>query len=426
MALKHGGTRPSMMAWHMRVVRSCTGRNTRRIGAALPCAAIALVLALSTSAAEARDRFKFRDLLNPITDETDDWRQRTTFTGRSLTFYGQISMGALAYDDGVSTRGYAPVDNSNSGSRVGILWQLPSLWQHEFVLRFEAGITPSPTSRINQTTGNHWRLSKDDVSLRKMEVIIDDFLYDGGTLTLGQGSMATDGIAEIDLSRTAVSAYSDVGSSAGGQFLRFSNGVMSTTRIGDVFNNYDGDRLTGYNADGSRKLRVRYDTPKWKGFSLAVAFGTDVVDGGDRNADIALRYERTRGGYRISAGLGYAFKEDREVTSGSFSMVHLPSGLTFSTAAGHSSAGGSYGYLKLGRIQTIFDVGDTAFSVDFYNGRDVAGRDSRSRSVGLAVTQAIERHNIEVFALLRRYSYEIPAASYRDSTAFLTGLRWKF
>lgn len=404
-------------------------RTGRRRGApwrAAPGLALTLGLALASAGDTTAEEAGLRDLLTPLTDETDDWRVRTLFTGRTLTFYGQVSVGALAHDDGVSTRAYAPVDNSNSGSRFGVLWQLHPLVQHDLVLRFETGITLSPTSRINQTTGTDWSLTRDDISLRKLELILNDFLQDGATLTLGQGSMATDGIAEIDLSRTALAAYSDVGPPAGGQFLRFSNGLLSTVQIGDVFDNYDGDRLTGYNADGSRKLRVRYDTRTWRGFSLAVAFGTDVVEGGNRNSDLALRYENTHGDYRISGGLGYAFKEDREVTSGSLSLVHLPSGLTVTTASGRSTAGGSYGYVKLGAIRDMFAMGETAFSVDYYHGTDVTGRDSLSRSVGLAVTQAVERRNVELFALLRRYSYDNPLADYREATSFLTGLRWKF
>ncbi|HBS50187.1 MAG TPA: porin [Rhodobacteraceae bacterium] len=366
------------------------------------------------------------DLLDPLADESDDWRVRRVFGGRSVTFYGQVSLGALAYDDGRSTRGYLPVDNANSGSRLGVLWEWPTLLSQTLVLRFGAGITPNPTSRVNQITGAAWSLDADDVQLRKLELILDDFLYDGGTLTVGQGSMATDGIAEIDLSRTALAAYSGVGPAAGGQFLRLAPGPLSSLRIGDVFDNYDGDRVTGHNADGSRKLRLRYDTPKWRGFSLAVAAGTDVIDGGDRNADIALRYDRVRGDYRISAGLGYAFKEDREVRSGSLSVLHRPSGLNLTAAAGHSSVGGAYGYAKLGRALDLWAMGETAVSPDLYHGTDIAGRASRSRSWGLAVVQSVEARNIEAFALLRRYAHDSPLADYRDATALLAGVRWKF
>lgn len=366
------------------------------------------------------------DLLTPLNDETDDWRVRTLFTGRTLTFYGQISLGALVHDDGVSTRAYVPVDNSNSGTRAGLLLQLHPLFGHPLVLRAEAGVALNPTTGVNQTTGVSGFTSS-DISLRKLELILDDVLGKGSTLYLGQGSMANDGIAEIDLSRTSVAAYSDVGSTAGGQFLRFSNGVLSTVQIGNVFDNYDGGRQSGYLSDGSRALRVRYDTPKWRGFTASFALGNDEVEGdGDTNGDVALRYDRIAGDYRVSGGIGFSLKNDTRVASGSLSVLHEPSGVNFTTSAGNSSDGGTYGYVKFGVIRSVFEFGDTAMSVDLYRGNDIAGNESQSTSFGLAMTQAIDARNIELFGVLRRHSYSIPIASYRDATSLLAGLRWKF
>jgi hypothetical protein len=42
-----------------------------------------------------------------------------------------------------------------------------------------------------------------------------------GRISVGQGSMATDGVTNLDLSGTSVIGYSSVGDSASGQFLRF-------------------------------------------------------------------------------------------------------------------------------------------------------------------------------------------------------------
>ena len=82
----------------------------------------------------------------------------------------------------------------------------------------------------------------------------------------GQGSMATDGIAEIDLSGTKIAAFSSVDKPAGGFLLRLPDGKLATTRIADVFDNFDGDCIRGVNSDGSRKLRLRYATPALLGF----------------------------------------------------------------------------------------------------------------------------------------------------------------
>ena len=68
--------------------------------------------------------------------------------------------------------------------------------------------------------------------------------------------MATDGIAEIDLSGTDVIGYSGVGDSASAQIIRYSDPTLffaDNPQIGQAFQNYDGGRLA----------RVRYDTPSF-------------------------------------------------------------------------------------------------------------------------------------------------------------------
>jgi hypothetical protein len=77
-------------------------------------------------------------------------------------------------------------------------------------------------------------------------------------------------------------------------------------------------------------------------------------------------------------------------------------------------------------LRSFFPIGKTAVSLDLYNGANLVSRGSTARSVGLAVSQQIRRHNIEIFGLLRRYDFDDQANDYLASTAFFTGLRWKF
>lgn len=228
-------------------------------GAFVQTALFSLALCLAAGSAQSEEQSR-PDLLTPLTDPTDDWRTRTTLTGQSITLYGQISPALLGYDDGLTRDTYGPVGNSNASTRIGLLWQLYPIWGLDLVARFEGGITPRASNTINQIDSSGDGFSFDGTHVRKLELIFDNPRL--GTLSLGQGSMATDGIAEIDLSGTKVTAYSAVSQSAGGQFLRLSNGTLSTLIIGDVFNNFDGNNVTGYNSDGSRALRARYDTPK--------------------------------------------------------------------------------------------------------------------------------------------------------------------
>lgn len=378
----------------------------------------------TTGAVAAQERH-LNDFLTPLTDPTDDWRTRTTPTGQPITIYGQISQALLSYNDGSSRQTHAPLDNSNASTRVGFLWHLYPIWGINAVARFEGGITPRASNAINQIDASGEGFSIDGSHIRKLELIIDDDQL--GTLSLGQGSMATDSIAEIDLSQTKVTAYSAVSQTAGGQFLRLVDGRFSPLIIGDVFNNFDGDNVTGSDSDGSRKLRIRYDTPEYKGLKFSFAVGKDSLnESGNTYADFAARYSGQFRDIRISAGAGHSMKGDEEVTSGSASALHRQTGLNVTVALGHSTTTGRYNYIKFGLIRKFVAFGDTAISIDLYDGDDIVGPGSNSRSIGLAVSQQIKAKNIEVYGLVRRYDYDDRAFDYQTSMAFFTGIRWKF
>ncbi|SHI70215.1 porin [Shimia gijangensis] len=383
------------------------------------------ILGLGASQGSAEPVTATIDKLIPLTDPTDDWRVRTTITGQRITMYGQISQAFLGYDDGQVGTTFFPVDNSNASTRVGFLWQLYPILGLDAVARFEGGITPRASNSMSQLDSSGSGFSFDGTHVRKLELILDNARF--GTLSLGQGSTATDSVAEIDLSQTKVTAYSSVSQTAGGQYLRLADGNLSTLIIGDVFDNFDGDNVTGYNSDGSRKLRIRYDTPSFNGFKLSAAAGKDTVTNNPAtHLDMALRYEGKFDAFRLSAGAGLSDHGARKVTSGSLSALHYGTGGNITVALGTENTSGDYIYVKLGLIREIFAAGDTAFSLDYYNGNDLSVAGSNSRSFGLAVSQQIKKKNIEVFGLIRRYEFDDPANSYKPSLAIFTGVRWKF
>ncbi|WP_299356572.1 porin [uncultured Shimia sp.] len=365
------------------------------------------------------------DKLIPLTDPTDDWRVRTTLTGQKITMYGQVSQAFLGYDDGLVRNTFVPVDNSNASTRVGFLWQLYPVFGLNAVARFEGGITPRASNAMSQLDSSGSGFSFDGTHVRKLELILDSARF--GTLSFGQGSTATDSIAEIDLSQTKVTAYSAVSQTAGGQYLRLANGSLSTLVIGNVFDNFDGDNVTGYNSDGSRKLRIRYDSPSFKGFKFSAAAGKDTVTNNPAtHLDMALRYEGKFDKFQFSGGIGYSDHEARKVTSGSLSALHYDTGVNITVALGSENASGDYTYVKLGLIREIVAAGDTAFSFDYYDGKGLGVAGSSSRSYGLAVSQQIKKKNIEIFGLIRRYEYADPTNLYKPSVAVLAGVRWKF
>ncbi|WP_223217190.1 hypothetical protein [Rhizobium cauense] len=279
--------------------------------------------------------------------------------------------------------------------------------------------TAYSTTNVNQ-------LNKDDFDwesnlLRKAEVYMDSKEY--GKFWFGQGSMASDSSAEVDLSGTSVVGYSLISDMAGGPFLRLDDGSLSNVRVKDAFTNYDGL---------GRKLRIRYDTPSYSGFSLTSSFGTQVVPDPTHIAvwDLALRYDETINDVKVSGALAFSRPgEGDSIYDASISLLHQPTGLSLTLAAGYSdkdAIDGRYGYAKLGYQTDIFDVGKTAFSIDAYFGRDIKGKGTDSESFGVQAVQNLDYYQAELYVGARSYSYDDDVASVQDSYAVLAGARLKF
>lgn len=336
-----------------------------------------------------------------------------------LEFYGQINKGLLIHDDGGTTENYFPVDNGNSSSRAG--FRIYSLMENDwsFGANLEWEWNPYSTTNVNQLNENHFDWGTD--LLRKAEIYLDSKDY--GKFWLGQGSMASDSTAEVDLSGTTVVGYSLISDMAGGPFFRNDDGTLSTVHVKDAFTNYDGL---------SRKFRARYDTPSFGGFSLATSVGTQVVpEETDVTVwDMAVRYDETYDAFKVGAAVAFSRPGDgNSIYDGSVSVLHLDTGLSLTLAAGYSdkqTVDGHYGYVKVGYQADIFDVGKTAFSVDAYFGKDIAGRGSNSDSFGAQVVQNLDYLQTELYLGARTYSLDKETADLQDSFAVLGGARIKF
>lgn len=334
-------------------------------------------------------------------------------------FYGQINKGLLIYDDGGQTNNYFPVDNGNSSSRAG--FRIYSLMEKgwSFGANLEWEWNPYSTTNVNQLNEDHFDWGTD--LLRKAEIYLDSKDY--GKFWFGQGSMASDATAEVDLSGTTVVGYSLVSDMAGGPFFRNDDGTLSTVHVKDAFTNYDGL---------SRKLRVRYDTPSFGGFSFATSVGTQVVpETTDVTVwDMAVRYDETYDAFKVGAAIAFSRPGDgNSIYDASVSVLHLDTGLSLTLAAALSdkeTVDGHYGYVKVGYQADIFEVGKTAFSVDAYFGKDIAGRGSKSDSYGAQVVQNLDYLQTELYLGARTYSLEQETANLQDSFAVLGGARIKF
>lgn len=337
-------------------------------------------------------------------------------SGGSVTIYGQFNPTFQSVDDGVTSTSNL-VDNSHSNSRVG-LWVRQPMGSGTFTFNFETALGLRASDSVTQTftpKGVDWSRT----NLRKI-----DFAYDTGTygkFYLGQGSMATDGVADTDFSGTSLVLYNGIGDTAGSFTFRTSAGVLSTVSIGSVTSSFDG----------GRRGRVRYDSPNFSGFSVSVAAGEEVLasNSNDKFYDIALRYANDFGGGKVVGGFGFSRRDrngvDQDDTFGSFSVL-LDSGFNVSMAAGSRESDQDYIYGKLGYKGDWFSFGQTALAVDIYEGANFSTSGSSTSVYGIGAVQKIDSLNMEAYLGLRSYEFSEVATSYQDVDSVLFGARWKF
>jgi hypothetical protein len=333
---------------------------------------------------------------------------------------GQINVGVLHYDDGQEDFTNF-VSNDNSSSRIRFQWLSPpdDAWRFEATL--EAEYQALASNVVSQTNEDpNWDFPA--TNIRKAEIVFINENF--GKLWLGQGSMASDGTAEVDNSGTDVIAYSSLSDTAGGYFFRNSGNGLSDVTVGSAFSNFDGL---------GRKVRVRYDTPSFHGFGLRTSYGEDAFADKDFPLyDVAAWYSGDFDQIDLDAALGYAWNEetDIETLSGSISGLHKPTGISLTLAAAREfnddGIEGRYGYVKLGYQREFFDIGKTFFSVDYYFGSDIAASGSDSNSIGLAAVQNIDDYNLRLWALWRNYAYDDSASEYDDGQAVFGGALFKF
>ena len=337
-----------------------------------------------------------------------------------VQLYGQINPGFLVVDDGDSTLGYGPVDNGNSSTRFGVRLYVGIANGTFLGANYEAQYDPYSTNYVNQL--NRGEPDWDRYLTRKAEGYLNSEQF--GVLWVGQGSMASDGTAEVDLSGTDVIGYSSISDFAGGQLFAFSrDGGLSAISVGSAFSNFDGL---------GRKVRVRYDTPTLAGFTLSGSYGREMIpeDTGIDVWDVALRYAGEFGGFKVASAVAYSDTGSADRYDGSVSVLHLPTGISVTGAAGYDArddgVNAQYLYGKLGYQRSFFDVGATAFAVDVYSGDDIHTAGSESFSWGAFVVQNFDYYQSQVYLGVRSYQFDNDDGSYDPLLAALTGVRVKF
>lgn len=292
----------------------------------------------------------------------------------SLEISGWVSQQVMFWNDGKESNAYVG-NNTVTASRFRFTGsaKINPTWSAGYLMEF--GVYSGAASY----TMNQGRITADDtpntgypsagnfLQLRHSAWYIDNKDY--GRLWVGQTGQATDAITVINLANTLVAgAHAKTSLNDLSMSLRTqqrvmpNNGVnglpvaMSAVTWGGLRNNGHGD-----NGGGDRLQVVKYVSPTLYGFIFTAAWGEDDM------WDVALRYAGEFGGFKIAAGIGYQKATDGngdggngllfcgnvgangnsnqnwqrpggdvdcEGVAGSASIMHVPTGLFLTGAAG--------------------------------------------------------------------------------------------
>lgn len=344
---------------------------------------------------------------------------RDVAIGGTFEYYGQLSPAYLTFDDG-GLKSAGIVDNTNSNSRLGMWYRRPFRWGRlnvnlETALGFGGSNTASQSEIFDR-----WDWSR--TNIRKAEVIWETERI--GTFYLGQGSMASDGIANKDLSGTSIVSYVGIPDVAGAYFLRTESGALSPIAVATAFPNFDG----------GRRGRFRYDSPSFRGLVVSASIGQQVLSdtAETKDSDITVRYDRDLPNFRITAAGGYTwinrktFANNRTVV-GSVSIEHKSTGISFTSSSGKRDTAGNYRYFKLGYKAELPRLGPFSVSVDYYGANNMVSGGSRSESYGFGILQRFSNPRIEAYLGVRTYRFsDATPVRYQDAYSVMFGTRWKF
>jgi len=324
---------------------------------------------------------------------------------------GQLNRAALYADDDDTAKWFF-VDNINSSTRFRFRgandfdhgWRVGFLWEVE--------MKSNASNRVSMDDGS----DLGDVSFNERHM--DIFIEKWGTLRLGQGDTASNGTSEVDLSGTAVAAYSSV-DDVGGNFEFQDDGDPTGITVSDSRSNFDGL---------SREDRVRYDTPKWRGF-----FASGSVEGRSE-WDVAARYAGDFEWARFAAAAGWADpgtgdKSDNGNVDGQFSSsasILFDFGLNLTASyAIRDTDNGDDPWNLFGKIGYKF-LEKHAASIQYSRTKHLSAEDDEGDTFNIAYVftpwQSVELYGSYYLHMLDRDQGSDPD----DINLFMTGARVKF
>jgi predicted porin len=336
----------------------------------------------------------------------------------SLAISGQVTTGVMWFDNGDKSDAYV-VDLGPNSSR--------------FRLTGSAKINPNLSAGFNievatlSASANQVTENDDDgtatsggtgdgaLAVRLANWYIEDKRY--GRLTVGRLNMVTDGIAEIDLGGANIVAQSGLYVANG---FSFGGGTVASF--------YGGSTING-DGEFDRNNAVRYDTPTFGGFTLGTSWGED-----DR-WDIGLRYAGEHAGFRIAGGIAYgndtdelAANAEREIITGSLSMLHVATGLFVSGTGASIESDISethYWSVRGGITKNWFGIGNTVLYGEYHNAETTGF--GTAETFGGGIVQNIDAASMELFLAYKNISTDDATPAQVDNIDLvISGARIRF
>ena len=315
----------------------------------------------------------------------------------SLEVYGQVNAAMFFHDiDAADRAKKSVIDGAQSQTRFGFKGSSKISQDVSAGFQIEVGV-----GGFEEGTG----ASTGDLSRRLAFVHVTSKSL--GSVSLGHQSLATDGVAELDLSNSAVASSP------------LSLAPADSALIGISVSPFDGGR-----ADS-----IKYASPLVGGFQLQAAWSSEDV------YDVALRYAGEFGSIRVAAGVGYredsgpfGFFADTKTILGSASIMETKSGIFLSGSYADqdlSGIGNLKAYAVRGGLETKpFKIGKTTLYIE-YGKLEVPTITGSPTVIGAGIVQSVDAAAMDMYLSWKQYDDDnIIGLGSQD--VFMAGARVKF
>ena len=329
----------------------------------------------------------------------------------SLTVSGWMNQALLVWDDGHDSDAYV-VSNGNDLAAINFAGEakIRPGWKAGYEIELE--VIAAGSDSVDQGNDD----GETSLEIAQSAIFIESERY--GTVTWGFADQASDGAPEMDLSGAENVAYSAIPDVAGAFQFRSSAGGFTGITIGDLFDNFNGDTFNV----------IRYETPELAGFVLSASWGEDDM------WDVALTYEKELGEFEVAAAIAYrenkdndgADELDQDTINGSISVIHNPTGLNLTFAAGQRDYNdepnrdeATFYYIKGGINKQWSPLGNTSIYGEYGQFDDVLAGDvsgimgvdavtgSEAKVYGFGIVQHIDAAAMQLYVGYRHYEVDI-------------------